>query len=226
MKKTLALLLAALMLLSLAACGGKTEPTEPAGTDAPVTDAADETAQPDGTEDGTTTDAAPVEAALLPGTLYQLEDTDAPAVRALRLAGNVVGSGEFNAREAGTTGIRCIFQLNEWVEIYPETDAKEGLGVWVFARRENPDEYKTAQLSEDAEGFAAYCDLPYDAEAEADAPRGSFYLNPDDAEAGYYDLVFALNGKATAVVTVRFYNDAELQNQSDEALAQLMAGLK
>ena len=218
MKKTLALLITALLLLSLAACGGH------AGNNSGETDAA--------TDAGTATESAPAETAdpasapnapaaqaLLPGSLYQLDDPAQPVLRGLRLAGNRCGSAEFNARPVAATDIRCIFELNEWVEVTPDTDAGEGLAVWVFRHRDDPDAYKDASLSEETPGFAAFCELPFD--PEANAAFGSFYLSPDDAEPGYYDFVFTLEGKPTALLLTRFYSEGELEEKSDDELLQL-----
>lgn len=228
MKRILVFSLAIVMLLSFAACGGKTGIDSPA-TAAPA-DGAEET-QPAGTEapaDATPDDsgsAAPAAAALIPGALFQI-DPEAPVLRGLALAGNRAGTEAFNAALPGNEGIRCIFELNEWVEVTPDTDAEDGLAVWVFRHAEDPTAYAGMALSEEAPGFAAYCALPFDAEAQDGASRGSFYLNPEDCEAGYYDLVFSLDGSATAVLLARFYNEAELENKTDDELMAIQSGLE
>lgn len=226
MKKVFVVFLAVLMVFTFASCGGKTENAEPA-TDAGNTEEAapDATEAPDADAQSVSESGAQAEAALIPGELYQLEGTDTPALRGLRLSGNRSGTAEFNAAEVSDKGIRCIFELNEWVEVTPDTDAEEGLAVWAFSHREDPEAYQSETLSEETPGFAAYCDLPLDAEAEEGAPRGSFYLNPDECEPGYYDLVFTLNGNATAVLLTRFYNEGELEEKSDPELTELMNGL-
>ena len=225
MKKIIALLIAALMLLTLAACGGTENgtaaPDATESTAAPVSDAAD-TAAP---TDADPVSDAPAENAYLPGRLYQLGDPENPVVLGLNLSGNQCGSEELNGRPADFADIRCVFELDEWVEVTPDTDAEDGLAVWVFAHRENADEYKDAALTEETPGFAAYCGLPYDAEAGMNAPRGSFYLNPEEAEAGYYDLVFTFEGRATALLVTRFYNPGELTDKTDEELWDIMRGL-
>ena len=222
MKKVFVIVLAALMLVSLAACGGKTGDGKPAATEPPVSG---DSAQSGATEApaATTQPAAPA-AALIPGELWQL-DPDAPVVRGVTLAGNRAGTGEFNAREPAAKGIRCIFETNEWVEITPDTDEKEGLAVWIFAHKDDPEAYRDASFSEEAEGYAAYAELKFDPEAEPGYPWGSFYLHPEECEPGYYDLVFTLNGKATAVTLTRFYGDGELSDKTDDVLTQLMSGL-
>lgn len=227
MKKLFAVLIALAILLSLAACGGKTEPDD-VSTAAPAGTA--EGTQPENTEApaGTTQSdngAAPAQAALIPGDLFQL-DAENPVVRGLSLAGSRAGTGEFNNAAPAAQGIRCIFELNEWVEITPDTAAEDGLAVWVFRHREDPEAYRSAVFSEEADGFAAFCDLPFDAAAEAGASRGSFYLNPEDCEEGFYDLVFTLNGNAAAVLLTRFYAEEALAGKTDAELTALMTGLK
>lgn len=227
MKKILVVVLALVMALSLVACGGKTDseggstaPAETAESAKPETTAADVEATQG--EDET---EAPTEAALLPGVLFQL-DAENPVVRGLTLAGNRSGTEAFNTVSPAAEGVRCIFELNEWVEVTPDTAAEDGLALWVFRHREDPAAYGSASLSEEAEGFAAYCELPFDPDAEPGASRGSFYLNPDDCEEGYYDLVFTSNGNATAVLLARFYAEGELADKTDDELMQIMTGLE
>ena len=230
MKKVLIVFLASLMILSLAACGGKTDNNEPSATD-PVSsadgtqpDATEPAAEPDATTEGAAESTEPAVVAMVNGSLNQL-DMERTVVRGLSLAGNRSGSDAINNKDPAAEGIRCVFELNEWVEVTPDTDAKDGLGVWVFRHKEDPNQYLDTALSEETDGYAAYCDLPFDPEAEANAPRGSFYLNPDDCEAGFYDLVLSLNGEATAVLNLRFVNEGELEEKSDAELMMLMDGM-
>lgn len=222
MKRVFVFLLAAVLMLSLAACGGKTGDSKPAATE-PASGASPAQSGVTEAPAATTQSAAPA-ASLLPGELWQL-DPDAPVVRGLKLAGNRAGTAEFNDREPAAKDIRCIFETNEYIEITPDTDEKEGLAVWVFAHKDDPEAYRDAVFSEEAEGYAAYVELKLDPEAEPGSAWGEFYLHPEECEPGYYDLVFTLNGKATAVVLTRFYSDGELSDKSDDALTQLMTGL-
>ena len=229
MKKVLLICFALLIVFAFASCAGKTETEAPSDTASAGNSEETQPAQteaPDTTADGVSESAAQAAAALIPGTLYQLDDAAQPALRGLSLSGNRSGSAEFNAAEPAAEGIRCIFELNEWVEVTPDTDVQEGLAVWVFSHREDPDAYKSAAFSEETPGFAGYCELPFDPDAEAGASRGSFYLNPEDCEAGFYDLVFTVDGKAAAVLLTRFYNEPELEEKTDAELAQLMTGLQ
>ena len=51
---------------------------------------------------------------------------------------------------------------------------------------------------------------------------GSFYLNKEECEPGYYDFVFTYEGKAIATLLTRFYNENELTVKSDAELEALM----
>lgn len=233
MKKLSLILAAALLLLTLAACGNKNDTpagstansgTQPAGTTAP---AGTESPAPGTTGSGQEGSA---ETAMIPGTLKQivLKEGDAPVVKGLRLAGNRAGTGDtasgFNSKPSGTESIRCIFELNEYVEVYPDTEKTDGLQVWAFAHREDQTSYETLTFSDAAEGFAAVLDL---ARPEAqDDSWGSFYLNPSDLEDGYYDLVFTADGKPAATLLTRFYKEGELENKSDAELEQIQKGLE
>ena len=226
MKRFLIFLLASVMIFSLVSCGGKSGGGDPSENPSVSVPDGGQTASSDATVSETVSDTvAPAENALIPGTLFQL-DEEKPVVLGLSLSGNRSGTAEFNSADPAVEGIRCIFELNEWVEITPDTDAQDGLAVWVFRHREDPEEYRSAALSDESDGFAAYCELPFDPDAEPGASRGSFYLNPEDCEAGYYDLVFSLDGNATAVLLTRFYNEYELESKTDEELAQIMTGLE
>ena len=222
------------MTLCLAACG-KTESGSqggsgnPGGSGAQV--AGSNSGQAGNTE-GNGGNAAGVEAkeSMLPGKLYffNLEDRDPSVLRGVKICGNVCGSTEFNvSREKGTDGIRCIFQMNEWVEFYPDTDATYGIRVWILEHREDQKSYETTQFSDLMPGFVQYCDLRYpeDSENPDEWQWGSFYLNPTDCKPGYYDFVYVYEGKAIAKMITYFYADGEIQDKSDADLEKLMSGL-
>ncbi len=195
MKRFILLTLALTMLLTLAACGkGSSGAAGANGTDA----------------------------AMLPGKLayINLKDGDKPVIRGLFLAGNQAGSTEFNTGDPATEGIRCIFELNEWVEIYLDSDIKEGLQVWVFEHKKDQSFYADAQFSDETPGFKTVCDL---AKEEVWGMWASFYLNTDDTEPGLYDLVFTYKGKAVASFLTRFYKIGDLGAKTDEELKALMS---
>ncbi len=225
MKRILALALALLMVVSLAACGGNnsdnTETTPQTNT---------EEAQPSGNDAETDTTAPSgntAEGAKLTGALniIDLDDRDPSVLRGVTITGNCAGTAEgFNNRESSLTDVRCIFELGEWVEFYPDTDKDYALRVWVLKHRDDQEYYNTAKFSDLDPNFAGYCDLHYpeDAENPDEWYWGSFYLNSDDCEPGYYDFVFTYEGKAIATLLTRFYGENELTVKSDAELEALM----
>ena len=225
-KRTLCLLLALALLCALAACG-KTEPVQnPNGGSQP----AQTQNQPQNPNNETDKPADPgsiaPEAALVPGTLTQLgPKEELPVLRGLWLAGNQAGSSEFNTGKPAETGIRCIFQMNEWVELYPDADEKEGMKLWVLKHREDPASYEAEDFSDAMKGYVLDQVLAPNPDAPED-PWTSFYLNPDETEPGFYDLVFTLKGKAVAATLLRFYGEGELESKSDAELTELMQGLR
>lgn len=220
-KKVLCLLLALVMAFSIAACGKQNE-TEPATGSAQTTTQGQ--AGTDGTTNPDATSGSQIENAMTPGTLnsFRLAQGELPVLRGLRLAGNRCGGEEINAREPATEGIRCIFELNEWVEFYPDTDVQENLRVWVIRHGAEPRNYETETFSDQMPGFVQYCDLANDPEADEGSSWGSFYLNPEDAEAGDYDFVFTYEGRPIATLLTRFYHEGELEGKSDTELEKLM----
>ena len=234
MKKVLALLIATTLLLSLVACGktpasegnsqasGKTN--EGSGSGASANSSVENTSG--GNATGVTTKDS-----MLPGKLYfiELDDRNWSVLRGVKICGNVCGSTEFNvSKEKGTEGIRCIFQMNEWVEFYPDTDATYGIKVWILEHREDQRSYETTQFSDQMPGFVQYCDLHIPEEDEYSDTEwqwGSFYLSNDDYKPGYYDFVYVYEGKAIAKMITYFYADGEIQEKSDADLEKLMSGL-
>lgn len=208
MKKLLLTLLAISLLFSLAACGKKTEPT-------------------DGTKDDS--QGGQTEQAMIPGTLnpINVKEGEKPALKGLRLVGNRAGSGDaggFNDKPYAAEGIRCIFELDEWVEIYPELEKTGSVSLWVFTHREDQSSYEKLTFSDALQGLVTFVDL--NKPESKDDTWGSFYLNPADVKEGYYDLVFTVDGKAAASVLTRFYKPEELIEKSDAELQKIQNGLE
>ena len=241
MKKVLAVLLALSLTAALAACGKQDESSDKSDA-ATTTTAADQqessgedqtttttTAATDPTQDSKvsdeSSDVGEVLGPLEPGKLFvfPLEEGEEQVLRNVRLAGNQAGTAEFNEKDP-TERVRCIFMLNEWVEIYPDTDAESGLKCWVFRHKDDLAFYLDNTLSEESDGFVQVLDLNKDPDDET-LPWGSFYLNPDECEAGLYDLVFTHNGKPVGALITKFYNHDELTSKSDEELEELMKGI-
>ena len=120
--------------------------------------------------------------------------------------------------------VRNIFELSEWIQFYPDTDAKYALRVWILKHRDDQEYYNKTKFSDLMPGFATYCDLhyPVDNEEPANMYWGNFYLNPEEHKAGYYDFVFTYEGKAIAVLLTHFYNEGELNGKSGAELEALM----
>ena len=227
------------MTLCLAACGktdsgsqGSTGSQGNTGSRSSESTVADTDGGKDANTEGNggSTSGVTAKESMIPGKLYfiDLDDRDPSVLRGVRITGNVCGSTDFNfSKDKSTDGIRCIFQLNEWVEFYPDTDANYGIKVWILEHREDQSSYETTEFSDLMPGFVNYCELRYpeDEENPDEYPWGSFYLNPDDCQPGYYDFVYVYEGKAIAKMITYFYADGEIQEKSDDELEKLMSGL-
>ena len=237
MKKTLAIILAFVLVLGLAACGSSgttsqnNNPSSSGNNSSnPSTNSTGDN-QPSGNEsdngDNTSQSGNNAEAAKLTGKLniINLDDRDPSVLRGVVIKGNQAGTADgFNSKESSLTDVRCIFELNEWIEFYPDIDKEYGLRVWILKHRDDQEYYNTAKFSDLDPNFANYCDLHYpeDEENPDEYPWGSFYLHPEECEPGYYDFVFTYEGKAIATLLTRFYPSNEICNKSDAELEALM----
>ena len=224
MKKIFAVILSVTMItVMLAACskaGGGNDSTAPEGSSTQQSASDTTTSQPAG-------ETTPADNAELTGklNLINLDDRDPSVLRGVTIKGNQAGTADgFNSKESSLTDVRCIFELNEWVYFYPDTDATYGLRVWILKHRDDQEYYNTAKFSDLDPNFVNYCDLHYpeDAENPDETEWGSFYLNKDECEPGYYDFVFTYEGKAIATLLTRFYKEGELSDKSDAELEALM----
>ncbi len=221
-------------MVSLAACGKKNDTPKPSGSEqtAVQEQAAGNENDASPSEDHEASDDAAagsqtVTPAKLTGklNLIALDDRDPSILRGLRIMGNRVGTEEdINGKDSSLTDVRCIFETNEWIEFYPDTDAEYYLRVWVLKHRDDQEYYNDCKFSDLMPGFATYCDLhyPVDEEDPGSWYWGSFYLNPEEHETGYYDFVFTYEGKAIATLLTRFYGDGELGSKSGAELEALM----
>ena len=226
MKKILALTLALLVLVSLAACGScgssgnnSTNNSAATGDDQ---QSGNESGNGNTSQSGNTAEPAKLSAGI---NLIDLDDRDPSVLRGVTIKGNCAGTADgFNNRESSLTDVRCIFELNEWIEFYPDTDATYGLRVWILKHRDDQEYYNTCKFSDLMPNFANYCDLHYpeDEENPDEWNWGSFYLHEDECEPGYYDFVFTYEGKAIATLLTRFYAANELTVKSDAELEALM----
>jgi hypothetical protein len=206
----------------LASCGGsqnQNSTTDSANNSATTTDGS--TAS-NNSGNATKTDA---QKAMIPGKLnfVNLKDGEQPVMTALTLKGNQVGSAEWNDRKPATEGIRCIFNLNEWIEFYPVTNAEYGIKVWIIKHKDDQSYYLKNKMRDITPGFVQGGDIRKDPDAEEGSHWGSMYVNPENAEPGYYDFVFTYEDKVFATMLTKFYKENELDNKSDDELTDLMS---
>ncbi len=158
------------------------------------------------------------------GKLYfaNLEEGEQPVMTALSLFGDRCGSGDFNHKPCSAEGIRSVFELNEWIEFYPQASAGSGIKVMVFAHKTDQGFYRNNPLDDETPGYVLQCDLNKDPDDET-YNWGSFYLHPEEVEPGYYDFVFTYKGKVFATMLTRFFKQEELYDKSDSELEKLMS---
>lgn len=222
MKKIIALVLVLVIAAGMVSCAGCA--VNPGGKNSgPSADASGNAAGSGPDQSGNSNP----EKAKLTGkiNIIDLDDRDPSILRGIKIFGNQAGTTEwFTKQTKSLDGVRCIFELYEWIEFYPDTDAKYNLRVWVLKHRDDMEYYNSCQFSDLMPNFVSYCDLHYPADEEnpSEYPWGSFYLSEDEVETGYYDFVFTYEGKAIATLMTRFYKVHELSSKSDAELEALM----
>ena len=116
MKRLFALLITIIMVASLAACG--TGDNQQSGN---------ESGNGNTTQSGNNAEAAKLTGKM---NIINLDDRDPSVLRGVVIKGTRAGTADgFNGKESSLTDVRCIFELNEWVYFYPDTDATYGLRV-------------------------------------------------------------------------------------------------
>ena len=209
--------------LSLTACG-KTDTADqekPAVQSSSNTDDADDSGAGSSQADNAS-DKGFYASALIPGKLeyVNLEEGEKPVIAGVSIAGNQVGSTEFNTYDPTTNDIRCIFQLNEWVEFYLDADSPDGIKVWALKHHSDDSfDYTKEKISDSIPEYVGGCDLTKEEEGGC---WGSFYLNPDEVPAGLYDLAFTYKGKTVALMITRFYDPGVLEQKNDDELRKMM----
>ena len=158
------------------------------------------------------------------GKLYfvNLKEGEQPIMTGLSLFGNRCGTKDFNTKPYAAEGIRSIFELDEWIEFYPQSNAGTGIKVMVFKHKADQGFYPKNTLNDETPGYIQECDLNKDPEAEETSHWGSFYLHPEEVEPGYYDFVFIYGNKVFATMLTRFYKPDELYGKSNSELEKLM----
>ena len=225
-QRIICLLLSALLIVSMAACKGNdpgsSSTTPPANSTGDNQQSGNESGNGNTSQGGNNAEEAKLTGKL---NLIDLDDRDPSVLRGVAIKGVSVGSYDgINGKESSLTDVRCIFELSEWVEFYPDTDATYGLRVWILKHRDDQEYYNTAKFSDLGPKFVDYGDLHYP--EDADNPEewhwGSFYLHSEECEPSYYDFVFTYEGKAIATLLTRFYAEGELSAKSDAELEALM----
>ena len=206
MKKAFTLTALVLMMITFSSFGGNAAGYEPLETDTIV----------HGNE-------------MIAGKLYfvNLKKDQQPVMPRITIKGNRAGNQEegsgINAKPYAAEEIRCIFELDEWVEFYPESNAKSGIAVWVFEHKDKVDFYETAKLSDETPGFVEYRELGENPDQEEELlDWGSLYVHPDYHKPGLYDFVFTYGGKIFAVMLTKFYDKEELEVKSNAELEKIM----
>ena len=169
--------------------------------------------------------ASQVRDTMAPGKLcfVNLQEGEQPVMTALSLFGNRCGSESFNHKPYSTDGIRSVFELDEWIEFYPQASAESGIRVLVFTHRPDQGFYLENPLNDETPGYIQECILNRDTDQEENSHWGSFYLHPEEVDPGYYDFVFVYNDKVFATMLTRFFKTDELLHKSDSELEQLMS---
>lgn len=199
------------MVLALAACGKKNENNQ------------------DGSGQGGSQEASNSQTVtkevLVPGTLYRLNKEvgeDYP-LKGVRIDGNVAGSGDasggVNGKEPATEKIRSIFELNEYLAFYFDTDVQlDETYVFCFEHRDDTTVYNKFSQSL-LDQCVASTQLFNEVEGES---WGEFYVNKEEHAPGYYDVIFVFENTTIAKMVVKLYAEGELSGKSDADLVKMM----
>ena len=159
------------------------------------------------------------------GKLYfvNVKEGEKPIMTALSLFGNRCGSESFNHKPYAAEGIRSVFELDEWIEFYPQASAGSGIKVMVFKHQEDQGFYLKNSLNDETPGYIQELTLNKDPEGDETSLWGSFYLHPEEVEPGYYDFVFIYKNKVFATMLTHFFKPNEIYEKSDSELEKLMS---
>ena len=112
--------------------------------------------------------------------------------------------------QASTDSVaRFSKKVNEFTTRIPEAKNDQGF-------------YLKNALNDETDGYCQTCELNKDPDAEEPCSWGSFYLQPEEWNPGYYDFVFLNKNKVFATMLTRFYKPDELLEKSDSELEKLM----
>lgn len=220
MKKTFLFVLVISMLFSLVSCKSAEVEEEPVVEVVEVEPVVDEPVIEEPVEQPTPVDVdiKGLAGANVPGVLYQLQEGE-PVIRGISLTGN---RATMELAEPSTENIRFIFELNEWIGIYVDTDQVEGLSARLVKHGEDSSVYTAAYFDEAV--IYAYCDI-FKPEQDGDV-WGEINVSEDEST-GFYDLVFVNNedNMPLAYIILDIFNMTALENYSESQLAQIMADI-
>lgn len=113
-------------------------------------------------------DNTQVQDTMILGKLYfvNLKEGEKPIMTGLILSGNRCGSAGFNNKPYAIEGIRSVFELDEWVEFYPQANAKTGIKVMVFKHKADQGFYQKNKLNDETPDYIQECELNKDPDAE------------------------------------------------------------
>ena len=209
MKRIAILLVAGIAAFSTINFSNGVYASAPASTDTPANNIA--------------ADVPQVQDTMVLGKLYfvNLKEGEQPIMTALSLFGNRCGSESFNHKPHATEGIRSVFELDEWIEFHPKSNASV-IKVMVFTHKADQSFYTKNSLNDKTPGYIQECELNKDPEREEADPWGSFYLHPEEVSPGYYDFVFICKNKVVATMLTHFFKQEEIYEKSDSELEELM----
>ena len=224
-RRIIALSLAMVMILGASTACSKQESTvvnnetQAQSSEDPTTAPAD--------NGGTDATAAPDEntaklGPMTPGCLYILKG--GAVISSVALTGNIAGSEDFNSTQPVVDGIRNVFELSEWVEIYLTTKTTDSVQVFVFKQNDDSNVYNDYKYDEELPNLVTTAELSKP--EDETGSWGSFYLSPEEADPGFYDIVFVCGGQPVAVMKVKFYAENELSSKSDDELRSLMKSIQ
>ncbi len=220
LKRVFCAALAAAAIMAFAGCG-KTESSS-SKAESSQTETQAQTAAKSTADEASATGQTAAEKHI-PGKLYALnqKEGESPAITALKLVGNRVGSEVgVNGWEASADMIRCVFEQNEWIELYPQTEQTGSLAAYLVPHTDDTASYVdsfTAALSDDVPRTELI------KPEEENGAWGSFYAHPEVYAPGYYDVVITSDLKPVAMVMVKIYAEGSLSDKDDAALEQLIS---
>lgn len=195
MKKLIAFLLAATLVFSFSACGGKNEEPSPVPVESVQPNQEEHTVEPETVEEVTVSESVgnETEDIYVTGVLVKTADEPEFVLSGLRLDGNRSNQDE-NGKDFAKAGIRNEFFLDERIEFYLDTDyISETDDVKVVCLPHHPfDEYADMSFDEITEG-AAFVETFY--VQEPDVECFNPYVFSENFTEGDYDILFTYKGE-------------------------------